>query len=271
MSTARKPGIEDNPRLFGRVRKTRIVDMIRSQGFMSSADLAAFFGVSEMTVRRDLAELDQKGELTRTHGGAVAREHRPDATETVEPVFDERSSRFQPEKARIAATAERLVLKGQAVAIDTGTTTYQLAACLAARSDIRLFTNNLRIAQLLGANAVELYMLGGRVRQEDMSLCGPVAVQQARRLRFDTAFIGVSALSTAGLFDYSIDETEVKRVFMEQATHKVVLCDSSKFDRVSLVQVARFDEFDTLVTDAAPPPALAAALQAAGVSVIVAD
>ena len=271
MSTLGGPQVEDGKRLFGRIRKVRIAELIRLRGFMSSADLAAAFNVSEMTVRRDLVELDQQGELTRTHGGAVAREQRPaELVQSVEPLFDDRSRRNRQEKARIAAAAERMVLKGQAVALDTGTTTYQLAASLSSRSDIKVFTNNLRIGQLLGSHQVEIYILGGRVRHNEMSLCGPVAVQQAKRLRFDTAFIGVSALSTSGVYDFSIDETEIKRIFMEQATHKVVLCDSSKFDSVSLVQVARLDEFDTLITDAPPPPSLAAALKAASVNVIVA-
>lgn len=272
MSMLRGQQANEAGRLFGHIRKMRVAEMIRDRGFMSSADLAAAFGVSEMTIRRDLTELDQQGELTRTHGGAVSREQRlPEAAEMVEPLFEERTKRCRKEKARIAAAAERMVLKGQAVALDTGTTTYQLAASLASRGDIRVFTNNLRIGQLLSSHLVEIYMLGGRVRHHEMSMCGPVAVQQAQRLRFDTAFIGVSAISAAGVFDFSIDETEIKRIFMGQATHKVVLCDSSKFDQVSLVQVARLDEFDTLITDASPPPALDAALKAASVGVIVAD
>jgi len=271
MNDMSDPVRDDQKRLLGRVRKARIAEMIRARGFMSSSEIAAEFGVSEMTVRRDLAELDLQGELMRTHGGAVTREEQtPGASDAEEPLFDDRNRHNHNAKLRIAATAERMIAKGSSVALDVGTTTYQLAVCLAARNDVRVFTNNLRIAALLGAHSVEIYMLGGRVRHNEMSLCGPVAVQQARKLRFDTAFIGVSSLSTAGIFDYSIEETELKRIFLEQATHKVVLCDSSKFGKVSLVQVAQLDEFDTLITDAAPPPELADVLKANGVSVIVA-
>ena len=257
----------DGKRLLGRVRKARIADLIRSRGFMSSSALAEAFGVSEMTVRRDLAELDIQGELIRTHGGAVA----PDgAAASVEPAFDDRSQANRSAKLRIAATAERFIQRGQAVALDVGTTTYELARCLASRNDVKVFTNNLRIAALLGTHAVEIYVLGGRVRFNEMSLCGPVAVQQARKLWFERAFIGVSAIAPAGFFDYSIEEVEVKQMFLERAAHRIVLCDSSKFDRISLVQVGRLDEFHTLITDAPPPKQLAAALETAGVSVVVA-
>lgn len=263
---------DDPKRLLGRVRKARIAEMIRTRGFMSSSALASEFGVSEMTVRRDLAELDAQGELVRTHGGAVSRDQQAnDVREDLEPFFDDRSAHHQDAKRRIAATAEQLIQKGHAIALDIGTTTYELALCLADRSDIKVFTNNLRIAALLGAHATEIYVLGGRVRHNEMSLCGPVAVQQARKLWFDTAFIGISSLSAAGIFDYSIEEAELKRIFMEQATHKVVLCDASKFGLVSLVQVAQLDEFDTLITDAPPPAELAAALKAANVNVIIAS
>ena len=173
-------------RLLGRVRKARIVEMIRTRGSVSSSALAAEFGVSDMTVRRDLAELDTQGKLLRTHGGAVPPD-RPgtETSEPVEPFFDDRSARNQEAKRRIAATAQRLVHKGQAVALDVGTTTYELAVCLATRTGIKVFTNNLRVAALLGtSHSSEIYLLGGRLRHNEMSLCGPVAVQQAKKLTF---------------------------------------------------------------------------------------
>jgi DeoR family glycerol-3-phosphate regulon repressor len=262
---------EGRKRLLGRVRKERTAEMIRMRGFMSSSALAAEFGVSEMTVRRDLAELDALGELIRTHGGAVWRE--PRTIETVgaqEPFFDERTKRNHEAKLRIATAAERLVAKGSAVALDVGTTTYQLAHRLANRSDIKIVTNNLRIATLLASHSVDIYLLGGNVRRNEMSLCGPVAVQQAEKLRFDIAFIGVAGISASGIFDYAIEEAELKRVFLAQASRKVALCDASKFGQVSLVQVAQLKEIDTVVTDAAPPADIAEALAEAGVETIVA-
>ena len=271
MSEAQTDG-EGGTRLLSRVRKERTAEMIRQRGFMSSSALAAEFGVSEMTVRRDLAELDAQGELIRTHGGAVRREPRTiETVGTEEPFFDERTKRNSEAKARIAKAAERLVHKGQAVALDIGTTTYQLADRLAGRADIRIVTNNLRIATLLGSKSVDIYLLGGNVRRNEMSLCGPVAVQQAQKLRFDIAFLGVAGVSPGGLFDYAIEEAEVKRVFLAQASRNVLLCDSSKFGQVSLVQVAQLDEIDTIVTDAPPPPDIAAALAAAGVETIIAS
>ena len=262
---------DPSKRLLGPVRKARIAELIRSRGFMSNGALAAEFGVSEMTVRRDLAELGIQGELLRTHGGAVARDGRPaENAHVVELSFDDRSRTNRDAKARIAAAAERLVKRGHAIVLDVGTTTYELAARLATRDDVKVFTNDLRIAALLAMHCSEIYVLGGRVRQREMSLCGPMAAQQARRLWFETAFIGVSGVTPNGFFDYSIEEAEMKRTFLNKATHKVVLCDASKFDRRSLVRVAALREINTLITDAAPPPELAGAFKTAGVTVLVA-
>lgn len=248
---------EASKRLLGRVRKTRMAELVRIRGFMSSGALAVEFGVSEMTVRRDLAELGTQGEVLRTHGGAMARDAPgTDDPSKVELSFDDRSRSNRQGKLRIAAAAERLVQKGHAIVLDVGTTTYELAACLASRSDIKVFTSDLRIGALLGAHVAETYVFGGRIRQNEMSLCGPMAVQQAQKLWFDTAFVGLAGVTADGIFDYSIEEGEMKRTFLARATRKVLLCDRTKFEQRSLIQIAPLEAIDTLITDAPPPASL---------------
>lgn len=258
-------------RLIGRVRKERIASLIRSQGFMSSAALAELFQVSEMTIRRDLAELELRGDIQRTHGGAVTEDSAADHGKPPrEPFFDERRLISREAKVRIARAAMAYVKPTQAVALDVGTTTFELARLIGPELGVRIFTNNLRIATARAERSAEIYLLGGRLREKEMSLCGPVAVEQARRLWFDVVFIGVSSVTSQGIFDYSIEETELKRVFIERATRRIVLADSSKFDEMSLVQVASLQQFDILITEAAPPPDLSASLTAAGVEVVIA-
>jgi DeoR family glycerol-3-phosphate regulon repressor len=258
-------------RLIGRVRKERIGQMIRSQGFMSSTALAELFQVSEMTIRRDLAELEMRGEIQRTHGGAVTEETAlSSGKEPREPFFDERHSINHEAKVRIAKAALAQIKPAQAIALDVGTTTFELARLIGPEMGVRIFTNNLRIANARSERNGEIYLFGGRLREKEMSLCGSVAVEQARRLWFDIVFIGVSSVTSEGIFDYSIEETELKRVFMERATRRIVLADSSKFDEMSLVQVSGLQQFDVLICEAPPPAALAASLAAAGVEVVVA-
>ncbi len=159
---------------------------------------------------------------------------------------------------------------GEAVGLDVGTTAYEVACRLADVGDFRVFTNNLRAAMRLGDSANRVYLPGGQVRKAEMSVFGSIAVAQLRNYWLDRVFIGVSGLTEAGCFDYSLEDTEVKQVYIERASEVVVVCDSSKFDRVSVVRVCGLDDVDVLITEAMPPPELARALDAAGVRVVVA-
>ena len=256
-------------RLIGRIRKERIALIVRSQGFMSSTALAERFQVSEMTIRRDLAELEVRGEIQRTHGGAV-REEVAEAAAPREPFFDERQLVNREAKVRIARAALAYMKPAMAVALDVGTTTFELARLIGPELGVRIFTNNLRIAAARSDRNAELYLLGGRLREKEMSLGGPIAVEQASRLWFDAVFLGVSSITAQGIFDYSIEETELKRVFIQRATRRIVLADSSKFNERSLVQVSGLQQFDVLITETPPPQGLASSLLAAGVEVVIA-
>lgn len=258
-------------RLPAQLRQARLVEAVRERGFVAVAAVALELGVSEMTIRRDLAELERDGQLIRTHGGALAPEGVGDhAIDREEPAFEARLRKDQDAKACIATAAAALIDDAQTVALDVGTTTFLLAQHLVTRAGLKIFTSSLRAASLIGGGGGEVYVPGGRIRTDEMSICGPTAVAQFEQLWFDVAFLGVSGLTSAGLFDYSLDDSELKRVFLRRSSRKIVLCDASKFYRMSLVQVADFGEVDLIVTDVAPPAEIAEALAAAGVAVHVA-
>ncbi len=173
-------------------------------------------------------------------------------------------------KQAIAAAAAQLAASARALALDVGTTTWLLAGLLADRPYAKVFTNSVRNAMQLSTALGEVYLPGGRMRGQEMAIGGALAVAQFESLWFDVAFLGVSGLTAQGAYDYSFEDTEMKRVFLRRSTRKVVLCDSSKFDRMSLVHIGALDLFDVLITDAAPPAHLAGALASAGVDVLVA-
>ncbi len=271
LSAAPAPAAGEGRRMPAQVRQARLVEAVRERGFISVAEIAASLSVSEMTIRRDLDELEREGQLVRTHGGALAPEGVGDhAIDREEPAFEARLRRNWHAKERIAALAATLIDGSQTVALDVGTTTFLLAQRVADRAGIKIFTSSLRAASLLSRGACEVYMPGGQIRGDEMSLCGPAAIGQFEQLWFDIALIGVSGITAGGIFDYSFDDSELKRVYLRRSTRKVLLCDGSKFHRMSLVQVADFDDIDLLVTDVAPPPDIAAALEAADVAVQVA-
>jgi DeoR/GlpR family transcriptional regulator of sugar metabolism len=258
-------------RLLSPVRHGRILELLRSNGVATVAEIAQTLAVSEMTVRRDLVELDQAGRLSRIHGGAVARPSADSiAMDDEEPTFAARLERRRDAKARVAAAAFSLIANSRTIALDVGTSTFVLAESLKELAHAKIFTNSLRIANVLAGAAPDVYLPGGRVRGEEMAISGPTAIAQFEALWFDVALIGVSGVTAEGLFDYSPEDTEMKRVYLRRAGRRIVLCDSSKFRRMSLVKVGALAEVSTLITEAAPPPDVADALTRDGVEIVVA-
>jgi DeoR/GlpR family transcriptional regulator of sugar metabolism len=260
-----------SPRQPPQMRQALLVDTARKRGMVVVSDVAAELGVSEMTIRRDLLELERDGALIRTHGGAMA----PGGAAATpidreEPAFDARLRVNDGAKRRIAFAAASFVGSRQAIALDVGSTTYRLAEVLSERTKLRFFTSSLRSATLLANAKLDVHVPGGQVRGEEPSASGTAALDQFERYWFDIAFIGVSGVTAEGLFDYSPEDSELKRLYLRRSSEKIVLCDSSKFNRMSLVHVGDFTGVDALVTDALPPKDIAAALDAAGAATRIA-
>jgi DeoR/GlpR family transcriptional regulator of sugar metabolism len=272
-SGTRRPagkGEGPRPRLPSRARRARIVEILRETGAVSVTQAAADLGVSDMTLRRDLLELESAGKLTRVHGGAVAAANLRATPDVEEPSFDSRMLHRHEAKQRIAVVAAALVGNYRSLAIDVGTTTFMMAQAMRPSASTKVFTSSLRVAVELAASRCEVFLTGGRVRGGELALGGPAAIAQFSPLWFDAAVIGASGLTADGLFDYSIEDTELKRIYIERSTVKIAVCDSSKLIGPSLIRVCSLDELSILITDAAPPEGLAAKLQRAGVNVIIA-
>jgi DeoR family glycerol-3-phosphate regulon repressor len=258
-------------RLPARLRHNHLIETARKRGFVHVTDVANELGVSEMTIRRDLIELEREGALTRTRGGAMLDAAAPQPViDSEEPAFAARLRNHQAEKRRIAAVAAGLVDQRLSVALDVGTTTHLLAQALTDRSNIKFFTSSLRTALLLGEAGREVYVPAGQIRGEEMSICGAAAREEFERYWFDIVFIGVSGITAEGMFDYSLEDSELKRVYLRRSARKVLLCDSSKFHHMSLIKIADLSEIDLLICDAPPPADIAAALDIAGVAVEIA-
>jgi DeoR/GlpR family transcriptional regulator of sugar metabolism len=253
------------------IRHQRIMDTFRQSEFVLVTDIAARIGVSTMTIRRDLEYLEKAGKITRTHGGAVVNADvaRAGADEE-ESIFDRRLLKNARSKEAIARVAATLVESAQSVGLDVGTTVLTAAQQLAGRQDLRFFTNNLRAALALAGNGSPVYILGGEVRVPELSVVGSSAIQLVRSHFLDWLFLGASAMDENGLYDFSPEDSEVKRAFIDSADHVALLCDASKFERRALARICELNLVDVLVTDQAPPPRLAAALRSADVEVKIA-
>jgi DeoR/GlpR family transcriptional regulator of sugar metabolism len=265
-------GVEKPKHGRGQLRLEFLRRRIAESGFISVAKAAVELGVSQMTIRRDLARLENQNVVIRTHGGAIAKDgRRGQAMDLEEPVFEARARRNADAKSAIAKAAARILQPRQTVGLDVGSTALQLAHHLQDGDELKIFTNNLRAAMILSDNAHQVYIPGGQVRAKENSVFGSICAEQLRNFWLDHVFIGVSGITEDGCFDYSLEDTEIKRVYIERASNVVILCDSSKFDRMSLVQICELKDIDMLVTEAPPPPALAGILARAGVKLVVVE
>jgi len=243
-------------------RRQAILRAVRS-GTAHVTALADEFGVSEMTVRRDLQALASDGKLERVHGGAVNVESERPFSEIVVERLEA--------KDRIGRAAAALVEDGQTVMIDIGTTTLQVARHLRGRS-LTVVTTNLAVyEELLPEPDIELVLPGGAVRRNYLSLVGMLAEDALRRLRADIAFLGTSGIDAdLSVWDTTMVEVPIKRAMIAASKRTVLLADAEKFGMDAMVRVCEASELDAIVTDERVPTERREALDEAGVEVIVA-
>jgi DeoR/GlpR family transcriptional regulator of sugar metabolism len=230
-------------------RQIRIVEEVRRNGAVRVSDLSRRFGVSDMTIRRDLDALAGRRLLEKVHGGAVAPE-RPRADE---PGFEAKWVRQEAEKEAIAHAAAALATPGLAVGISAGTTTWRLAHQLRDVRGLTVVTNSIQVAQVLyGADPAlgQTVVLTGGVRTPSDALVGPVAISAVQQVHLDLLFLGVHGMDpVAGLSTPNLLEGEVNRALVAASRRLVVLADHTKWKEIGLVTIAPLQSADVLVTD----------------------
>jgi len=228
---------------------------------------AARMDVSEMTVRRDLEELEERGLVTRVHGGAVSNVSR-----SFEPGFAARSTQHVAAKRRIGAAAAALVRDGETLVLDAGTTTLDVARAFRPDLRVRALALSLYIADVLADMPnVTLMIPGGTVRRHERSFVGGMTTRTFAQLQFDTVILTSGGVNVeAGVTEYEFDDAETKVAALRSARRKIVVADGSKIGAVAFVRLCPIDEVDVLVTDESAPAGLLPELVAAGVEVIVA-
>ncbi len=226
-------------------RQLDIVDLLREKGRVTVEDLATHFGVTPQTIRRDLNDLSEAQMVVRVHGGAMV------SSGVVNLAYDARKMLAGPNKKLIGAAAALLVRDHSSVFINIGTTTEEVARALGGHAGLLVITNNLHVAtELYRNNAIEVFVLGGTVRQSDGGIVGSHVVTLIGQFRVDLAIIGTSAIDADGtLLDFDIREVQASRAIIEHARKVVLVADSSKFARSAPVRVAHLSEIDIFVTD----------------------
>ncbi|WP_258933890.1 DeoR/GlpR family DNA-binding transcription regulator [Nesterenkonia pannonica] len=249
--------------LLAAERHSRVRTLLLQDGSVSVQQLADTFAVTRETIRRDLDQLEQEGALRRIHGGAVPA---ASASRTEEPLQARQAGRRRAEAPhRPCGNVLSSPSDGGSMLIDAGTTTEALAALLtdpleksASDSEQRrcLITNAVPIALMLSSSAdVDVEMLGGSVRGITGAAVGVQTTAALRRRRADVVFLGTNGVDAGfGLSTPDTQEAAVKTELLAAGRQRVVLADSSKLGRSSLVQFAQLDDIDVLITDAPPLP-----------------
>ncbi len=248
-------------------RRQRILERLQTTGECQVAELAREFGVSQMTVRRDLDLLAHAHQVLRAHGGAASV-----ARVAFDFQFMQRAEERQAAKAAIGLAAAALVQPGQSVLLDSGTTTLAVARALKTRGAGTVITTSLPIAsELQYVEALELILLGGTLRRESPDLIGAFTEWNLEQLRADIAFIGAEAVTPDGVvYSASPAVARLLRKMAAAARAVYIVADSAKFGRSALARLGALRDWCGLITDDGLTPAGGARLRRAGARVIVA-
>ena len=234
--------------MLARQRQGHILERVRSDGAVRVGDLARALGVSDMTVRRDLELLHERGLIEKVHGGATAVA----GSSLFEPGFRAKSKLQLAEKEAISTAAAALVEPGTAIGMSAGTTTHELARHLIDVPRLTVVTNSVPVAQVLHeyGRADQTIILTGGVRTPSDALVGPFALATLRTIHVDLVFMGVHGMEPqSGFTTPNVLEAETDRALLEAGRRLVIVADHTKWGMVGISSFARLDQADTVITD----------------------
>lgn len=228
-------------------RKARIVSLLRDQPFVDIRGLTARLQVSIATVRRDLAELEEAGLIRRTHGGAIGTTQAGQDT-----THAARSVSRQNEKAAIAATAAAMIVDGDAVILDAGTTALEVARRLAGRKNLTAISNGMDIVnEMIRNEGQKVFSVGGQYSESNRSFRGPLAEQFVRQFNADKLILNATSIDLErGLIcTASPENAAVQKAMMEVSSRIIVVADHTKLTKSSLSVTAKIEDVAVIVTD----------------------
>lgn len=248
------------------VRRARLRELIRSQGFVSIPDLRSALDVSESTIRRDLDWLVAEGEAQRTHGGVFYTGGGASLR-----LFEDRRAGHWEGKRQVAVVASRLIDDHDTLLLDGGSTTYELARQLVGRP-LQIVTNSLPVANLFASSdQTDLVLLGGYVHSRTAVSLGPYANQMLASLNVQKAFLSIAGANARGYYNSNLLLVETERAMMSCADQTIVVADSSKFGKSSLARLCELGQVQVLVSDDGLSTAWRDRLTAAGVNLVLAS
>jgi DeoR family transcriptional regulator, fructose operon transcriptional repressor len=248
-------------------RRERIQEYLAIHKIVRLDDLYRMLDASEATVRRDLEWLEREGYLERTHGGAILSQRM-----TLEPEYVQRANKNPEEKRLIGELAASLIVDGDVVFINSGTTTTQVMHHIRKGAGITVISNNVYAALEVGGSGFTHHLVGGEFQPQSNSVAGRFATESLRQVYANKAILGVDGISLLhGCTVPSNTEAEIIRQMIERTQQEVIIvADHSKCGVVSNYQVCAIDEVDKLVTDDAFDPSTLESLTSHSVEIHIA-
>lgn len=227
-------------------RQENILEILKGKRFATVEYLAKTLYSSAPTIRRDLNDLEEKGFVKRSHGGAMIAD-----TENSPIPIDFRNRKNIYEKIGMCKKAAELIKENSVIFIDGSTTTLHLADCIPQDKNITVVTNSLLVCARLCEKNITTHCTGGILVPSSKAFVGQRAEAVIRDFCIDTCFFSSHALNDEGkITDYSDMETSLRKVMLENSKTKVFMCDSSKFSKTSSFNVTDLDSVDYVITDA---------------------
>jgi len=249
-------------------RRGAIMEQLRSTGFLTIGELAAALGVSEMTVRRDAKRLHDEGQLIALRGTVRL----PGPASEPETEYQRRAAAAISAKEAVGQIAAADVLDDDVIAIDAGTTAFQVANALPEGFQGTVVTHSIPVLDLLlDRPAIKTIALGGDLYRPSRALVGSFTVECAQRLRVRTFYLGAAAVDARGIYASADVERLVKQTLMEIADRVVLVIDHRKFEVKAPVFLCDWEQLDLVVSDLPPPESIAAQLRGKRIAVQTPD
>jgi DeoR/GlpR family transcriptional regulator of sugar metabolism len=243
-------------------RQKALLEKLERLGRLSIEEEAAALAVSTMTIRRDIREFESRGLAVATKGGAAPK------SPTREMLFAQPKS--SEAKIRIAQKAAEMVVPGSTVMLSAGTTTLEVARRLAAADKhVSVLTNSLPAAAALFQTKAQVILTGGSLRPNSLDLTGPVAEKNIEEYYIDTLITGCDGVSGEGFFTTDLGLAEMEKKSVRKSGKVIVVTESRKFQKPSLVRFASISDAAAVITDKDIPQNFRDILSSSGVELII--
>ncbi|WP_020528238.1 transcriptional repressor AgaR [Flexithrix dorotheae] len=250
-------------------RRIAILDKLNKNGQVTVSELSTALGVSEVTIRNDLTNLEKKNMLIRARGGAMKIKQNYVGLD--HPLSDKQKKHLQ-EKKEIGKKAIEFIEEGNTIILDSGSTTYEVAKNFSKFEQLTVITNALNVATYLAEiKNINVIIPGGTLRPDSLSLTGILAEKGFRNYFCDKLFLGVDGFDIDhGISTPNIEEAHLNQIMIEVSKEVIVVADSSKFERRGFAFIAPVNKIDTVITDKGISLEKKEKMESLGIKVVIA-